>query len=91
MGQNVSSYTATLCCFFLFFCFQEKCIQYWPALMDMPWNVGGNLSVTLELQTQYAAYRVKKILLENVSPKGQLLCTLIFSQRLANGDGEITK
>lgn len=44
---------------------REKCIQYWPALMDTPWNVGGSLSVTLQLQTQYAAYRVKKILLEN--------------------------
>ena len=37
--------------------------------MDTPWNVGGSLSVTLQLQTQYAAYRVKKILLENVSPE----------------------
>lgn len=33
--------------------------------MDTPWNVGDNLSVTLQMQTQYAAYRVKKILLEN--------------------------
>lgn len=35
--------------------------------MDTPWNVGDNLSVTLKVQTQYAAYRVKEILLENVS------------------------
>lgn len=48
---------------------QEKCVQYWPALMDTTWSVDEDLSVTLELQTQYAAYRVKKILLENVSPK----------------------
>lgn len=52
---------------------QEKCVQYWPALMDTPWNVGGNLSVTLELQTQYAAYRVKRLLLENVSPKNEVV------------------
>lgn len=46
---------------------QDKCSQYWPALMDTPWNVGKDLSVTLQLQTQFAAYRVKKLLLENVS------------------------
>ncbi len=45
---------------------QEKCIQYWPALMDTPWNVSSNLSVTLQVQTQYAAFRVKNIIVENV-------------------------
>lgn len=35
--------------------------------MDTPWNVGHNLSVTLEVQTQFAAYRVKNLLLQNVS------------------------
>ena len=41
--------------------------------MDTPWNVGGELSVTLDLQTQYAAYRVKKLRLENVSPKNEVV------------------
>lgn len=44
---------------------REKCIQYWPALMDTPWSLDGSLSITLKMQTQYAAYRVKKIILES--------------------------
>jgi hypothetical protein len=58
---------------------QEKCAQYWPALMDTPWNVGGELSVTLQLQTQFAAYRVKKILLENVCPKSEVVGIAIYA------------
>lgn len=46
---------------------QEKCEQYWPALLNKEWVVGCNLSVTLNEQKQYAEYRVKVITLKNVS------------------------
>lgn len=75
-GRVCNSYNNTtrcIACYVHAIFSQEKCIQYWPALMDTPWVVGGNLSITLQSQTQYAAYRVKKILLENVSPKMKLL------------------
>ena len=55
---------------------QEKCEQYWPALLNKEWIVGCNLSVTLNEQKQYAEYRVKVITLKNVSQnKGNILLT----------------